>query len=201
MSYQGVPFPVDIANASAWFQMGRCTRHEETTSRSSRSTMPAIITSLAKTSQMAKAAGFNLKRTRRRPQLRGRGQLRPVRGEDQAVRRQGHVDLASPVPNEFNFFRPSTRPVSTRSSSVRPPGTPTSAQAFNKDSGLLDNLNAGMAFQMLENDNDPAREAVHGSRHRGRRQDRAARYAGDVVVPAVGHRGQGVRLRPDPASA
>ncbi len=22
MSYQGVPFPVDIANASAWFQMG-----------------------------------------------------------------------------------------------------------------------------------------------------------------------------------
>ncbi|SUE04378.1 lipoprotein [Prescottella equi] len=62
----------------------------------------------------------------------------------------------SPVPNEFNFFKAVDQAGLDPIIFGEATWYANSAQAFNKDSGLLDNLNAGMAFQMLENDNDPA---------------------------------------------
>jgi hypothetical protein len=61
MTYQGVPFPVDYANGAAWFQMAQLHPDMLNDFDLVGSTMPTIITSLAKTRSMAEAAGFKLK--------------------------------------------------------------------------------------------------------------------------------------------
>ncbi len=145
MSYQGVPFPVDIANASAWFQMGEMHPDMKNDFTLIGSTMPAIITSPREDLADGEGRRLQPQGLRRRPQLRGRGQLRPVRGEDQAVRRQGMWTSRSPVPNEFNFFKAVDQAGLDPIIFGEATWYANSAQAFNKDSGLLDNLNAGMA--------------------------------------------------------
>ncbi len=89
------------------------------------STMPAIITSLAKTSQMAKAAGFNLKDCGVVLNYEGEASYVPFAEKIKQCGAKGMWTSRSPVPNEFNFFKAVDQAVSTRSSSVRPPGTPT----------------------------------------------------------------------------
>ncbi len=156
MSYQGVPFPVDIANASAWFQMGEMHPDMKNDFTLIGSTMPAIITSLAKTSQMAKAAGFNLKDCGVVLNYEGEASYVPFAEKIKQCGAKGMWTSRSPVPNEFNFFKAVDQAGLDPIIFGEATWYANSAQAFNKDSGLLDNLNAGMAFQMLENDNDPA---------------------------------------------
>ncbi|PTR31290.1 ABC-type branched-subunit amino acid transport system substrate-binding protein [Rhodococcus sp. OK519] len=156
MSYQGVPFPVDIANASAWFQMGEMHPDMKNDFTLIGSTMPAIITSLAKTSSMAKAAGFNLKDCGVVLNYEGEASYVPFAEKIKQCGAKGMWTSRSPVPNEFNFFKAVDQAGLDPIIFGEATWYANSAQAFNKDSGLLDNLNAGMAFQMLENENDPA---------------------------------------------
>ncbi len=61
MTFQGVPFPVDFANGSQWFQLAEM--HPELLDKFDivDSTMPTIITSNTKVRSVAAAAGFTLK--------------------------------------------------------------------------------------------------------------------------------------------
>lgn len=151
MSYQGVPFPVDYANGSAWFQMGELRPDLKTEFDLVGSTMPTIITSLTKVRSIAEAAGFKLKDCGVTLNYQGEPSYVPFAEKYKQCGVKGLWTSRSPVPNEFNFFK------AIDQAGIDPVilGEATwygnSAQTFNKDSGVLDNLNAGMTFQMLEN--------------------------------------------------
>ncbi|TQF68655.1 ABC transporter substrate-binding protein [Rhodococcus spelaei] len=151
MTYQGVPFPVDYANAAAWFQMGQMHPDLKNDFDLVGSTMPTIVTSLAKTRSMAEAAGFKLKDCGVTLNYQGEPSYVPFAEKYKQCGVKGLWTSRSPVPAEFNFFK------AVQQVGIDPIifGEATwygnAAQQFNKDSGVLDNLNADMTFQMLEN--------------------------------------------------
>lgn len=151
MSFQGVPFPVDYANGSAWFQMGELRPDLKTEFDLVGSTMPTIITSLTKVRSIAEAAGFKLKDCGVTLNYQGEPSYVPFAEKYKQCGVKGLWTSRSPVPNEFNFFK------AIDQAGIDPVilGEATwygnSAQTFNSGSGVLDNLNAGMTFQMLEN--------------------------------------------------
>ncbi|WP_425528676.1 ABC transporter substrate-binding protein [Rhodococcus maanshanensis] len=157
MTYQGVPFPVDYGNAAAWFQMAQTHPDLKNDFDLVGSTMPTIITSLAKSRSMAEAAGFKLKDCGVTLNYQGEPSYVPFAEKYKQCGVKGLWTSRSPVPNEFNFFK------AVEQVGIDPIilGEATwygnAAQQFNKESGLLDNLNAGMTFQMLEHaDSVPA---------------------------------------------
>ncbi|QCQ92296.1 ABC transporter substrate-binding protein [Rhodococcus sp. SGAir0479] len=156
MTYQGVPFPVDIANASAWFQMGEMHPDLKNDFTLVGSTMPTIITSLTKTRSLAEAAGFNLKDCGVTLNYEGEASYVPFAEKIKACGAKGLWTSRSPVPAEFNFFKAVDQVGVDPIIFGEATWYANAVQSFNKDTGLLDNLNAGMTFQMLENDNVPA---------------------------------------------
>ncbi|WP_027500692.1 ABC transporter substrate-binding protein [Rhodococcus sp. UNC363MFTsu5.1] len=157
MTYQGVPFPVDYGNAAAWFQMAQMHPDLKNDFDLVGSTMPTIITSLAKSRSLAEAAGFKLKDCGVTLNYQGEPSYVPFAEKYKQCGVKGLWTSRSPVPNEFNFFK------AIEQVGIDPIilGEATwygnAAQQFNKESGLLDNLNAGMTFQMLEHaDSVPA---------------------------------------------
>ncbi|GAB2638992.1 ABC transporter substrate-binding protein [Prescottella soli] len=156
MTYQGVPFPVDIANASAWFQMGEMHPDLKNDFALVGSTMPTIITSLTKTKSMAEAAGFKLKDCGVTINYEGEASYVPFAEKVKACGAKGLWTSRSPVPAEFNFFKAVDQVGIDPIILGEATWYGNAVQSFNKDSGLLDNLNAGMTFQMLENDKNAA---------------------------------------------
>jgi len=156
MTYQGVPFPVDIANASAWFQMGEMHPDLKNDFALVGSTMPTIITSLTKTKSMAEAAGFKLKDCGVTLNYEGEASYVPFAEKVKACGAKGLWTSRSPVPAEFNFFKAIDQVGIDPIILGEATWYGNAVQSFNKDTGLLDNLNAGMTFQMLENDDNEA---------------------------------------------
>ncbi|MDH6680342.1 hypothetical protein M2284_004571 [Rhodococcus sp. LBL1] len=156
MTYQGVPFPVDVANASVWFQMGEMHPDLKNDFALVGSTMPTIITSLTKTKSMAEAAGFKLKDCGITINYEGEASYVPFAEKVKACGAKGLWTSRSPVPAEFNFFKAVDQVGIDPIILGEATWYGNSVQAFNKDTGLLDNLNAGMTFQMLENDKNAA---------------------------------------------
>ena len=151
MTYQGVPFPVDYANGAAWFQMAQLHPDMLNDFDLVGSTMPTIITSLAKTRSMAEAAGFKLKDCGVTINYQGEPTYVPFAEKYKQCGVKGLWTSRSPVPNEFNFFKAIDQVGLDPIIFGEATWYGASAQAFNKDSGLLNNLNADMTFQMLEN--------------------------------------------------
>ncbi|NLU84154.1 ABC transporter substrate-binding protein [Rhodococcus sp. HNM0569] len=151
MTFQGVPFPVDYANGAAWFQMAKMHPDMLKDFDLVGSTMPTIITSLQKTRSMAEAAGFELKNCGVTINYQGEPSYLPFAEKYKQCGVKGLWTSRSPVPNEFNFFK------AVQQVGLDPIifGEATwyadTASEFNEGSGLLDNLNADMTFQMLEN--------------------------------------------------
>lgn len=156
MTYQGVPFPVDIANASVWFQMGEMHPDLKNDFALVGSTMPTIITSLTKTKSMAEAAGFKLKDCGVTINYEGEASYVPFAEKVKACGAKGLWTSRSPVPAEFNFFKAVDQVGIDPIILGEATWYGNAVQSFNKDTGLLDNLNAGMTFQMLENDDNEA---------------------------------------------
>lgn len=156
MQYAGVPFPVDIANGSAWFLMGDMNPDLKNDFTLIGSTMPSIISSLAKVKSIATAAGFNLKDCGITLNYEGEASYVPFAEKLKQCGAKGVWTSRSPVPNEFNFFKAVKQSGNDPIILGEATWYANSAQSFNKESGLLDNLYAGTAFQMLENDGDPA---------------------------------------------
>lgn len=156
MSYQGVPFPVDYAAGSAWFQMAEMHPDLKNGFTIVGSTMPTIITSNNKVMQAAAAAGFNLKDCGITLNYDGEASYVPFAEKLKSCGAKGVWTSRSPVPMEFNFFKAIQQVGLDPIILGEATWYANAAQSFNKDSGVLDNLNAGMTFQMLENDNVPA---------------------------------------------
>ncbi|MFD4182674.1 ABC transporter substrate-binding protein [Rhodococcus sp. NPDC058514] len=151
MTYQGVPFPVDYANGAAWFQMAEMHPDLLNDFDLVGSTMPTIITSLAKTRSMAEAAGFKLKDCGVTLNYQGEPSYVAFAEKYKECGVKGLWTSRSPVPNEFNFFKAVDQVGIDPIIFGEATWYGNSAQQFNKDSGILDNLNADMTFQMLEN--------------------------------------------------
>ncbi|GAA4486482.1 hypothetical protein GCM10023094_42970 [Rhodococcus olei] len=151
MSYQGVPFPVDYANGAAWFQMAQLHPDMLNDFDLVGSTMPAIITSLAKTRQMAEAAGFKLKDCGVTLNYQGEPSYVPFAEKYKQCGVKGLWTSRSPVPAEFNFFKAVDQVGLDAIVFGEATWYGNAAQTFNKESGVLNGLNADMTFQMLEN--------------------------------------------------
>ncbi|WP_430333869.1 ABC transporter substrate-binding protein [Rhodococcus sp. ACT016] len=156
MTYQGVPFPVDVANAAAWFQMGEMHPDMKSDFTLVGSTMPTIITSLTKTKSMAEAAGFTLKDCGITLNYEGEASYVPFAEKLKQCGAKGMWTSRSPVPAEFNFIKAVDQVGLDPIIFGEATWYGNAVQSFNKDTGLLDNLNADMTFQMLENDANPA---------------------------------------------
>lgn len=151
MTYQGVPYPVDYAAGAAWFQMAQMHPDLKNDFDLVGSTMPAIISSLAKTRSIAEAAGFKLKDCGVTLNYQGEPTYVPFAEKYKECGVKGLWTSRSPVPNEFNFFKAIDQVGIDPIILGEATWYGNSAQQFNKESGILDNLNAGMTFQMLEN--------------------------------------------------
>ncbi|MFZ2178916.1 MAG: ABC transporter substrate-binding protein, partial [Rhodococcus sp. (in: high G+C Gram-positive bacteria)] len=151
MTYQGVPFPVDYANGAAWFQMGEMNPELKTDFALVGSTMPTIITALRKSASLAEAAGFTLKDCGITLNYEGEASYLPFAEKVKECGAKGLWTSRSPVPAELNFYK------AVQQVGLDPVilGEATwygaSVAEFNAGSGLLDNLNAGSTFQLLEN--------------------------------------------------
>ena len=151
MTYQGVPFPVDYANASAWFQMAEM--HPDTLNDFDivNSTIPSIITASTKVRSMAEAAGFKLKDCGVTLNYEGEASYVPFAEKFKACGVKGLWTSRSPVPAEFNFIKSLDQvgidPIFAGEATWYDSGVAT----WNKDTGLLDNLSAGSIFPLIEN--------------------------------------------------
>ncbi|ALU73548.1 hypothetical protein H351_31585 (plasmid) [Rhodococcus erythropolis R138] len=151
MTFQGVPFPADYANAAAWFQLAEL--HPDAVSDFDilNSTIPATITASAKSREMAEAAGFSLKDCGVTLNYEGEASYLPFAEKFKECGAKGIWTSRSPVPAELNFIKSLGQvgidPVFAGEATWYDSGVAT----WNKDTGLLDNLNAGSIFQMLEN--------------------------------------------------
>ncbi|MFE4499824.1 ABC transporter substrate-binding protein [Rhodococcus sp. NPDC056743] len=151
MTFQGVPMPVDYANAAAWFQMAEMHPDLLNDFDVVNSTMPTIITSTTKTRSMAAAAGFKLKDCGVTLNYEGESSYVPFAEKFKECGVKGIWTSRSASPAELNFVK------SLDQVGIDPIffGESTwygeAVSAWNKDTGLLDNLNADMVFQMLEN--------------------------------------------------
>lgn len=150
MSYQGVPMPVDYGNASAWFQMAKLHPDLLNDFDLVGSTMPSIIASLQKTRAMAEAAGFKLKDCGVTLNYQGEPSYVPFAEKFKDCGVKGIWTSRSPVPAEFNFIKAVDQVGIDPIIFGEATWYGNAAQTFNKDSGLLNNLNADMIFQMLE---------------------------------------------------
>ncbi|EOM77162.1 hypothetical protein Rrhod_1410 [Rhodococcus rhodnii LMG 5362] len=157
MTFQGVPFPVDVANGSMWFQMAEV--HPELTDRFTLvgSTMPTIISSLQKIRSVAEAAGFDLLDCGVTLNYEGEASYVPFAQMVKDCGAGGLWTSRSATPNELNFFKAVTE------AGVDPVlfGEATwygeAVAEYNAGTGLIDGLMAGMQFQPLENaDSVPA---------------------------------------------
>ncbi|MEZ7238934.1 ABC transporter substrate-binding protein [Rhodococcus sp. GXMU-t2271] len=150
MTYQGVPFPVDYANGSAWFQLAQLRPDLKDKFDLVGSTMPTIVTSLTKVRSIAEAAGFELKNCGVTINYDGEASYVPFAEKFKECGVEGLWTSRSPVPNELNFFK------ALGQVGIDPVlmGEATWYGETVKEAnagGLLDNLYAGMGFQMLEN--------------------------------------------------
>ncbi|MFD6893140.1 ABC transporter substrate-binding protein [Rhodococcus sp. NPDC060086] len=157
MTFQGVPFPVDHANGSQWFQMAEM--HPELVGEFDivDSTMPTIISANTKTRSIAEAAGFTLKNCGVTLNYEGESSYVPFAEKFKQCDVKGLWTSRSPVPAEFNFVKALDQvgidPIILGEATWYANAVP----AWNGENGLLDNLHAGMTFQMLENsDSIPA---------------------------------------------
>lgn len=151
MTYQGVPFPVDYANGSQWFQLAEMYPELLDQFDIVDSTMPTIISANTKARSIAEAAGFTLKNCGVTLNYDGESSYAPFAEKIKQCDAKGLWTSRSPVPAEFNFVK------ALDQAGIDPilVGEATwygnSAQTWNGENGLLDNLHAGMTFQMLEN--------------------------------------------------
>ncbi|MFX1758490.1 lipoprotein [Rhodococcus gordoniae] len=151
MTYQGVPFPVDYANGSQWFQIAEMYPELLGEFDVIDSTMPTIISASTKIRSIAKAAGFTLKNCGVTLNYEGESSYAPFAEKFKQCGVKGLWTSRSPVPAEFNFVK------ALDQAGIDPIllGEATwygnAAQAWNGENGLLDNLHAGMTFQMIEN--------------------------------------------------
>jgi len=152
MTYQGVPFPVDYANGSQWFQIAEMYPDLMDGFDLVGSTMPTIITSTTKIRSVAEAAGFDLKDCGVTLNYEGESSYVPFAEKFRECGVDGLWTSRSPVPAEFNFIK------ALDQSGIDPifMGEATwygdAAREWNgANGGLLDNLHAGMTFQMIEN--------------------------------------------------
>lgn len=105
MTYQGVPFPVDYANGSAWFQLAQLRPDLKDKFDLVGSTMPTIVTSLTKVRSIAEAAGFELKNCGVTINYDGEASYVPFAEKFKECGVEGLWTSRSPVPNELNFFK------------------------------------------------------------------------------------------------
>jgi len=151
MTYQGVPFPVDYANGSQWFQIAEMYPDLVGGFDVVDSTMPTIISANTKVRSVAAAAGFTLKNCGVTLNYDGESSYVPFAEKFKECGVNGLWTSRSPVPAEFNFVK------ALDQAGIDPIfiGEATwygdAVRTWNSDSGLLDNLHAGMTFQMLEN--------------------------------------------------
>ena len=156
MSYQGVPFPADYVNAGAWFQMAEMHPEYKDGFALIGNTMPSITAAQEKVKAMAAAAGFTLKDCGVTINYEGEASYVPFAEKFKQCDVKGLWTSRSPGPNEFNLLKAIDQsgidPIIFTEATWYSP----TAQEFNKDSGVIDNLNVGMIFQLLENDSVPA---------------------------------------------
>ncbi|MCJ0903872.1 ABC transporter substrate-binding protein [Rhodococcus sp. ARC_M6] len=151
MTFQGVPMPVDYSNAAAWFQMAEM--HPDLLGDFDvvNSTMPSIIASTTKTRSMAAAAGFKLKDCGVTLNYEGESSYVPFAEKFKECGVKGIWTSRSASPPELNFVKALDQVGIDPIFFGEATWYGESVSAWNKDTGLLDNLNADMVFQMLEN--------------------------------------------------
>ncbi|MGV9744244.1 ABC transporter substrate-binding protein [Rhodococcus zopfii] len=157
MTYQGVPFPVDFANGSQWFQLAEM--HPELIDKFDivDSTMPTIISANTKVRSVAAAAGFKLKNCGVTLNYEGESSYVPFAEKFKECGVEGLWTSRSPVPGEFNFIKALDQVGIDPIFMGEATWYGDAVRSWNKESGLLDNLHSGMTFQMLENaDSVPA---------------------------------------------
>lgn len=157
MTYQGVPFPVDYANGSQWFQIAELYPELVGEFDIVNSTMPTIISASTKIRSVAEAAGFTLKDCGVTLNYDGESSYVPFAEKFKECGVKGLWSSRSPVPAEFNFIKALDQVGIDPIYLGEATWYGEAVQTWNSDSGLLDNLHAGMTFQMLENaDSVPA---------------------------------------------
>lgn len=150
MTYQGVPYPVDYVNASAWFQMAKMHPDMLNDFDLAGSTMPTIITSLNKVRQMAEAAGFKLKDCGVTLNYAGEPSYVPFAEKFKECGVKGVWTSQSPVPSQFNFFKAFDQVGIDPIIFAESTWYGESVQQFNSDGGVLDTLNTNIIYPMLE---------------------------------------------------
>ncbi|MEE2056757.1 ABC transporter substrate-binding protein [Rhodococcus artemisiae] len=152
MTYQGVPFPVDYANGSQWFQIAEMYPDLLNDFDVIDSTMPTIITSTNKIRSIATAAGFNLKNCGVTLNYEGESSYVPFAEKFKECGVKGLWTSRSPVPAEFNLVKAFDQVGIDPIFMGEATWYGDAAREWNgANGGLLDNLNAGMTFQMIEN--------------------------------------------------
>ncbi|MEE2032358.1 ABC transporter substrate-binding protein [Rhodococcus chondri] len=157
MKYQGVPFPVDFANGSQWFQLAEMYPDLVGDFDVINSTMPTIIATTTKIRSVAESAGFTLKDCGVTLNYDGEPSYVPFAEKYKECGVKGLWTSRSASPGELNFVKAldqvGINPIFMGEATWYADGV----SEWNKDSGLLDNLHAGMTFQMLEHaDSVPA---------------------------------------------
>ncbi|UGQ52701.1 ABC transporter substrate-binding protein [Rhodococcus qingshengii] len=151
MTFQGVPFPVDYANGSQWFQMAEMHPDLVNDFDVVNSTMPTIISSTTKIRSIAEAAGFKLKDCGVTLNYEGESSYVPFAEKYKECGAKGIWTSRSASPSELNFVKALDQVGIDPVFFGEATWYGATVSDWNKDTGLLDNLNAGMNFQMLEN--------------------------------------------------
>ena len=151
MTFQGVPFPVDYANGSQWFQMAEMHPDLVNDFDVVNSTMPTIISSTTKIRSIAEAAGFKLKDCGVTLNYEGESSYVPFAEKYKECGAKGIWTSRSASPSELNFVKALDQVGIDPIFFGEATWYGATVSDWNKDTGLLDNLNAGMTFQMLEN--------------------------------------------------
>ncbi len=151
MTFQGVPFPVDYANGSQWFQMAEMHPDLVNDFDVVNSTMPTIISSTTKIRSIAEAAGFKLKDCGVTLNYEGESSYVPFAEKYKECGAKGIWTSRSASPSELNFVKALDQVGIDPVFFGEATWYGATVSDWNKDTGLLDNLNAGMTFQMLEN--------------------------------------------------
>lgn len=150
MTFQGVPFPVDYAAGSGLFQVAELNPELKNGLDLVGSTMPTIISSLGKVGSIAQTAGYQTKNCGVTLNYQGEPSYVPFAEKYKECGVTALWTSRSPVPHEFNFFKALDQVGLDAQIIGEATWYGTSAKQFNKDSGVLDGLKAGMTFQMLE---------------------------------------------------
>lgn len=151
MTFQGVPFPVDYANGSQWFQLAELYPDKVDKFDIVDSTMPTIISANTKVRSVAAAAGFTLKNCGVVLNYEGESSYVPFAEKLKQCGAEGLWTSRSPVPAEFNFIKALDQVGIDPIFMGEATWYGDAVRAWNTESGLLDNLHSGMTFQMLEN--------------------------------------------------